>query len=219
VKRKRDQFQVVPMDGWIRLAPGAWVSFHVDTPLSPNWPQLTGWMRQIRGAVLSDAFGLENDLILLELAAEYGTADHGTASDEFFEKDQMLREEHSLDRKIGRAKPIIRRMRDALLADRLIQQLVECREIRNLMAHYACWIEPINDEAKQMTIALKLLIGDRSHVWELEGTDVANWERLFLDARRELIRLRHELTGEPAPEFVEGSIATITPQQSVATGA
>jgi hypothetical protein len=113
-------------------------------------------MRQIRGAMLSEAFGLEHDLIQLELASQFGTVDHGAAPAAYFEKDQELREEHSLDRKVGRAKPIIRRLRDTPSADRLIQQLAECRKVRNLMAHYACWIEPINDEVKERTVGLKL---------------------------------------------------------------
>ncbi len=79
MKRKRDQFEVILMDAGIRLGPGAWASFHVDTPISPNWHDLSGWMRQVRGSILSEAFGLENDLILLELADEFGTVDHGTA--------------------------------------------------------------------------------------------------------------------------------------------
>ena len=50
-------------------------------------------------------------------------------------------------------------------------------------------------------------------MWELEQADVASWGTLFLEARRELIRLRHELIGAPSPEFAEGSIATVPREQ------
>jgi hypothetical protein len=88
--------------------------------------------------------------------------------------------------------------------------LANCREARNLMAHYPCWIEPVNDEQKDRTVALKLLIGDRHHVWDLNADQAKDWVNLFLEVRRELIRLRHELVGADPPVFEDNSLSIIT---------
>ena len=91
MKRKRETFETVLVDGGIRLAPGAWVAFHVDTLFEPNLDQLRGWLLRVRGSVLSDVFGIENDLILLKLAEEFGTVDNGKAPEAFFNRDQDFR--------------------------------------------------------------------------------------------------------------------------------
>jgi hypothetical protein len=168
-------------------------------------------MGHLRGRILSNVFGLENDLIHTKLAAEYGHGGGQDAPAEYFDADQALREEHSLNKKIERVKVIIREHREQDAGDRLIQGLAECREVRNLMAHYACWIEPVNDYERNLTVGLKLLIGDRHHIWELSDDDVRHWDELFLEVRRELIRLRLELIGAPPPVFAERSLATIAP--------
>lgn len=169
-------------------------------------------MLQLRGGILSNVFGLENELIHVELAAKYGHGGGQDAPAGYFDADQALREEHSLNKKIDRVKPIIRKNRKQDAGDRLIQGLAECREVRNLMAHYACWMEPINDDERQLTVGLKLFIGDRHHIWELGEDDARHWGELFLEVRRELIRLRLELIGAPPPPvFAEHSLATIPP--------
>ena len=211
MKRKRDSFETVLVDGGIRLAPGAWVSFHVDTPFEPSLHQLQAWMLRTRGAVLSDIFGIENDLILLRLADEFGTVDHSAAPAKYFGREQNLREEHSLERQIGAAKPIARDHFKQPEADALIQDLASCREVRNLMAHYPSWLEPVNDVVRGRTVGLRLFIGDRNHIWELQESDVAAWGALFVRVRRQLIRLRHRLTGDPEPDFVEDSFVTKAP--------
>jgi hypothetical protein len=207
MKRKRDRFELVPMDGWVLLSPGMWVSVNLDPPPSPHVPELQVWMRNLRGYVLSEVFGLENELILLELAAEFGVTDPTLPGR--FAKDQELREEHSLERKIARAKVIIRQRRDGIAADRLIQQLGECREVRNLMAHYPCWMEPVNDEQRRITVSFKLYIGDRTHIWNLEEGDVKHWVATYVEVRRELIRLRHEVIGAEPPVFAGNSYVTV----------
>ena len=106
MKRKRDSFETVLIDVGIRLPPGAWVIFHVDTPFEPNLDQLQAWMIRTRGAVLSNIFGIENDLIHLQLAEEFGTIDHSVAPVSYFDREQTLREDHSLERKISAVKPI-----------------------------------------------------------------------------------------------------------------
>ena len=184
MKRKRDTFEAVLIDGGIRLPPGMWVTFHVDTPFEPNLDQLQAWMIRTRGAVLSDIFGIENDLIHLQLAEKFGTIDHSVAPAEYFDREQTLREDHSLHRKISGAKPIARKLLAGSEADKFVQDLASCREIRNLMAHYPSWLEPINDDLRQGTVGLRLFIGDRNHIWELEEKDVTAWGALFLQIRR-----------------------------------
>jgi hypothetical protein len=216
MKRMRTQFQAVLRDGGLVLEPGNWISFHEDTPIRPGLAELAGWMFQLRGRILSEVFGLENDLIFLELANQFGTLDPAQVPT-FFDEDQRLREGHSLQRKIERAMPIIRRLRDAASAARLIQSLGDCREARNLMAHYACWLEPVNDKEKQRTVGFRLFIGDRSHVWELDEADARHWASLFLETRRELVRLQCELTGKPALVFADASVAVVLDYPDFAT--
>jgi hypothetical protein len=64
-----------------------------------------------RGAVHSSSFGIENELILLGLAEDFGTNDHGTVGSDYFDREQTWREDHRLDVKIERVKPIIRKRR------------------------------------------------------------------------------------------------------------
>src|SRR5271163_5020757 len=129
----RVQFETIPSDGIVRLAPGEYFSWHNAAPLSPNPAELQARMLRLRGGILSDVFGLENDLIHVELAAKYGHGGGQDAPAGYFDADQALREEHSLNRKIDRVKPIIRNNREQDAGDRLIQGLAECREVRNLM--------------------------------------------------------------------------------------
>ena len=211
LKRTRVEFETVLVDGGVRLPPGAFFSCRNDAPLSPNPLEIQAWMGWLRGRILSHVFGLENDLIRIELAANYGHGGGQDAPSGYFDADQALREEHSLNKKIDRVKPIIRKHREQDAGDRLIQGLAECREVRNLMAHYSCWMEPINDDERKLTVGLKLFIGDRHHIWELSEDDARHWDELFLEVRRELIRLRLELIGAPPPVFAKRSLATVAP--------
>ena len=203
MKRTRKTFQTVLGDGGILVPPGGWICFHEDTPFQPTLQQLVIWMREVRGAVLSDVFGIEDDLVHLQLAQEFGTTDHGTAPKKFFLRAAELRDNHKLERKIEYAKQVIRQHLEKTAADCAAQDLATCREIRNLMAHSPSWFEAVNDDERQRTFGLRLLIGDKRHIWELEPTDVAAWGTLFIRVRRVLIQVRHELTGLPAPDFVD----------------
>ena len=79
------------------------------------------------------------------------------------------------------------------------------------MAHYPSWLQPVNDDLRQRTVGLRLFIGDRTHIWELEEKDVTAWGALFLQVRRQLIRLRHRIMGEPEPDFIENSFVINAP--------
>lgn len=186
----------------IRLAPGAKFTLREDTTISPSMRELHKWMNDIRGAVLSASFGIENELVLLALADEFGTNDHGSVGIEYFEREQGWREEHSLARKIDRVKSIIRKCRTKEAPDEIIQKLAEYRDLRNLLAHYPCWLEPVNRDGvtnveEECTIALKLFIADRQHVWEIDREQATRWGELIKFVRISVENVRREKLGAP----------------------
>jgi hypothetical protein len=202
MRKPRGQIESLPGDGWIRLAPGATFAWHEDTLLRPSLEDLRKWMNDIRGGVLSLSFGIENELILLALADEFGSNDHGTVGSEYFLREQGWREDHSLERKIDRVKPIIRKLRPKEAADEIIQKLTKYRHLRNLLAHYPCWLEPVNKEGvakleDQRTIALKLFIADRQHVWEIDPPQATEWSMLIHFVRVSVENVRREIVGAP----------------------
>ena len=151
---------------------------------------------------MSLSFGIENELILLALADEFGSNDHGTVGSDYFLREQEWRENHSLERKIDRVKPIIRKLRPKEAADEIIQKLAEYRHLRNLLAHYPCWLEPVNKEGvtkleDQRTIALKLFIADRQHVWEIDPPQAIEWNTLIHFVRVSVENVRREIVGAP----------------------
>ena len=213
MKKRRESYDPVPHDGQVRLRPGSWVSFHNDTETKPNIGELQEQMRLLRGFVLADAFAVENSLILVELAAEFGT--DGASSDvpASVEKEISLRSEHSFGSKIERVKPIIRAQLAKPTADRLVQNLANCRELRNLVAHYPCWMEAINDEERQRTVSLELFIGDRKHIWKIDREEADAWAKEFLAAKRGLTETHFAILGRDPPIFIEGSFVLAAPRE------
>jgi hypothetical protein len=202
MRKPRGNLESQSVDGSIRLVPGALVAFHVDTPLTPSLYELKKWMGDIRGGVLSASFGIENELLLLALAQEFGSNNHGAVGSDYFVREQQWREEHSLKRKIERVKPIIRARKGSDEADNIIQKLAEYRELRNLLAHYPCWLEPVNREGitepdKQRTIALKLFIADQNYIWEVDAAQATEWSNLILFVRVAVENIRREMIGAP----------------------
>ncbi len=202
MRKPRRDIESFAGDGWVRLAPGATLALHVDTPINPSLYDLIKWMKDIRGGVLSTSFGIENELILLALAEEFGNNDKGSVGSEYFRREQEWRADHSLKRKIDRVKPIIRARRPCDDADTIIQKLSDYRELRNLLAHYPCWLEPVNREGvteleQQRTIALKLYIADENYVWEIDTPQATEWSELLLFARVSVENIRREIIGAP----------------------
>ena len=68
-------------------------------------------------------------IILLALADEFGSNDHGSVGSDYFNREQKWREEHRLEPKIERVKPVIRARRPKEEADRIIQKLPEYRPL------------------------------------------------------------------------------------------
>ena len=209
MRRHRENREPAIFDGEVRVEPMQWISLWSDLPANPSVADLTGWMRAYRGKVLSKTFELESDLIFLALDAEFFGSTDPEVAYRRSEREMSYREEHSFDRKIDRAKPIAREKYTKERADRLIQDLSNCRIVRNLMAHYPCWLEPINDDENRRTTGFKLFIADRKHVWHIEQRDVEEWDRLFLESRREIIRLRFAIYGRAEPDFVPGGASLV----------
>lgn len=170
---------------------------HVDRPLKPGLSELQQWMAWFRGRILSLSFGIENELILLALADEFGTNDQGTVGLDYFEREQTWREDHRLDVKIERVKPTIRKRRSRKDADKIIQSLAEYRYLRNLLAHYPSWLEPVNDFDLMQTKALKLFVADRNYVWEIDTAQATEWNRLLIFVRVSVENVRREIIGAP----------------------
>lgn len=182
----------------MKLAPGEFFEWDKNRPLNPSIDDLRKWMAWFRGIVLSSSFGIENELILLALADKFGTNDHGAATQAYFELEQQWREEHGLDKKINRAKPIIRKRLLKAEADEIIRQLADYRHLRNLLAHYPCWLEPVNDTELGQTKALKLYIADRRHIWEVDAEQATEWNTLLHSVRVAIENIRREVVGAPA---------------------
>ena len=195
MKKRRDKIESLPGDGWIKIAPGESFGWHKDQPTKPNLFELRHWMTQIRGGVLAQSFEIENQLILMTLADEFGTNDHGSVSPEYVQREQEYREEHSLGSKIRRAKPIIRARREKEEADKIIQKLIEFRDLRNLLAHYPCWLEPVNEAGNEISVGLKLYICDRSHVWEVDPEQAREWQELLFFVRVSVDSIAREIVG------------------------
>lgn len=210
MRRRRLDRIAAGVDGGVLIKPQEWISLWDDLPADPSISVLTGWMTACRGRVLTKIFELENDLIYLAIDAEFLGAINPIALASKADRELSYREDHSLERKIERAKPIAREHLTKDRADHLIQDLASCRILRNLMAHYPCWLEPINDEEAHRTTGFKLFIADRDHVWNIEQRDVDEWDRLFLDTRRAITCLRFLLHGRPEPEFVPGTATIVS---------
>jgi len=204
MRRQREMSESLPGDGWMRLAPGEFFEFHVDRPLKPDIGELRQWMTQIRGGVLSSSFGIENELILLALADMFGTNDHGSVKREYYEQEQTWRAEQGIEVKIDRIKATIRARRDKETADTIIHKLAEYRELRNLLAHYPSWIEPVNDREAKLTVGLRLFIADRIHQWQVDTPQAIHWAEMLLFVRISIENVRREIIGAP-PLGADGS--------------
>jgi hypothetical protein len=51
--------------------------------------------------------------------------------------------------------------------------------LRNLLAHYPSWIEPVNDHETKLTVGLRLFIADRIHQWEVDTPQATHWAEML----------------------------------------
>jgi len=172
--------------------------------MAPSPDQLKDWISRLRGMILAGAFNVEEMLLKLALADEFGTNDANTGGAPYKAREMRWRREHSVGRKIGRAKPIIRKHLGNPVADEVVRRLAEFGRIRNVFAHYPCWMEAVNDESRKRTVAMNLFIGDASHVWQVDEQQAEQWANLFHQARVDVENLVRRLIGAP-PLQADGS--------------
>ena len=188
-KQRPPGFEMMPMDGWVRLAPGESVAWDIDDPPPvPSIEQCRQQMRHVRGMVLATGFSIENNAILVQLADAFGTTDRKMGGQAFAERDDNLRADNTgVERRLEDAKPIIRRVLPQLEADRLIQDLAEYRRLRHLCAHRPSWLESIWDAdagvregvPKGRSVGFKLFIADTTYIWEIDTVQLQEWADLL----------------------------------------
>lgn len=185
-RRRTPDIDPIGLDGWIRLRPGETLTLAVDFVPQPSIPQQQELMRRTRGWVLGFGFDIEEALVTLALAHEFGTLDPTTAGERFKVQAKALRLNPSLQRKIKSAHPIIRKSIPAAEAERLILDLAEYRRLRHLMAHRPCWLEGVwapqagaPSEPRGRTVGFRLFIADKRFVWEIDHDQQLEWGKLL----------------------------------------
>jgi hypothetical protein len=140
---------------------------------------------------LAAGFTVENNMVLVELAAAFGTTDRKQGGPTFTAKEDYLRAESTgVERRLEGAKAIIRRVLGADEGDAVVQDLAEYRRLRHLCAHRPCWLEGIWDPdagiedkgkgiPKGRTVSFRLFIADASYIWEVDDEQIAEWAALL----------------------------------------
>jgi hypothetical protein len=187
-----------PWDGAIVLAPGAVLFLHVEHPPSPTEAELKFNANRYRGAILADAFQVEEQLLKLALANMFGSNDAGAAGPEYRDREDNWRRENSLGRKIERAKPIVRKHLPRKAADVLLHDLATFGRLRNLFAHYPFWMAPVSDEKTHLTISFTAYIADNDHVFTLDDDQAREWGELIHSVRVGVENIVRQLVGAPA---------------------
>jgi len=189
MKTQRPQdFETMAMDGWIKLGPGETCCLAKDAPVRPSTEQLRSRMHSVRGMVLAAGFTLENNMVLVQLADEFGTTDRKLGGAAFAEKEDYLRAEaRGVERRLEGVKAIIRRVLGVKEGNAVAQDIAEYRRLRHLCAHRPCWLEGIWDSdagtdegiPKGRTVGFRLFIADASYIWEVDDEQIAEWAALL----------------------------------------
>ena len=104
-------FETMAMDGWIKPGPGEACCLAIDTPTRPSVQELRVKMQGVRRMVLAAGFTVENNLVLVQQADEFGTTDRKQGGSVFAEKEDYLRAETTgVGRRLEGAKAIVRRI-------------------------------------------------------------------------------------------------------------
>ncbi len=181
-------FEMMALDGWIRLEPGESCSLAVDTPTRPSVQELRNKMQSVRGMVLAAGFTIENNLVLVQLADAFGTTDRKKGGAAFAEKEDYLRDESTgVKRRLEGAKAIVRRVLGSIEGDAVVQDIAEYRRLRHLCAHQTCWLKGIWDPdagtaegmPKGRTVGFRLFIADTNYIWEVDDAQITEWAALL----------------------------------------
>jgi len=167
-----------PRDGWIKLGPGEGAEFHQETPVSPNQAQLQAFVRQVRGAVLSASFDLEN---ILETAVatfffpEALASNAPTLSDKRECFREMLLREMSFEKKMALAQKLSKNILDESHYEEFADTINKLRVLRNMMAHYPCWLEPIRKAGTNRVTGFRAFIAKGEQLSEITSEQVEKW--------------------------------------------
>lgn len=169
-----------PRDGWIILRPGEGMEFHEETPVSPNHAQLQAFVRQLRGAVLSASFDLENTLetaITTFFFPEALTASTPTLSDKRECFREMLLREMSFEKKMALAQKLAKNVLDKSDYEES-DTINKLRVLRNMMAHYPCWLEPIRKAGTDRVTGFRAFMAKGEELFEITSEQVEKWQAL-----------------------------------------
>jgi hypothetical protein len=190
-KNRPADFEMMALDGWLKLAPGEAFAWNKDTPIVPSVAEQQAKMQRVRGMVLSAGFTVENNLVLVQLADAFGTTDRKAGGSDFTKLEDFLRAEGTgVERRLEGAKRVVRRILGEKEGDAVVQDMGEYRRLRHLCAHRPCWLEGVWDpEAgsdaapldmpKGRTVGMRLFIADATYVWEVTDEQVAEWAALL----------------------------------------
>jgi hypothetical protein len=99
-------------------------------------------------------------------------------------QEQVLRD-MGFEKKIRVVRDIARRvMADTQRADQFGHALSQVRHLRNVMAHYPCWLEPIRRPGSIRVVGFKAYIARGKEIWELNQRQIGGWEKSLADATR-----------------------------------
>jgi hypothetical protein len=129
----------------------------------------------LRGAVLSSAFNLEHALETLVAEFLFPTPTNG--EDALSEKRSLFKltvfRELNFERKTRIAADAAKKILCPEQAEALATALGNARQLRNLMAHYPCWLEPIKDG--QMVTGYRIFIEKGKSTYELSDNQIGDW--------------------------------------------
>jgi hypothetical protein len=163
-----------PRDGWVLLQPHDPVIIDLQNP-ALNSHAHNEKVMQLRGAVLSSAFNLEN--ILETLVAEFLFPTPTSGEDALDERRSLFKlnifRDLNFVSKTRIASDIARKTLSAEEGEALATALGNCRQLRNLMAHYPCWLEPIKDG--QMLTGYRIFIAQGNSTYEVSDDQIRDW--------------------------------------------
>ena len=184
-------------DGWIILRPGESIEFDRETPVSPSQLAIQSMVRNLRGAVLSAAFDLESTLDICLLEFFFGDGQSGDTDKKAVFADSILRE-MGFEKKIRMAVQIGNKtIADVQVRRSFAETLNEARVLRNLMAHYPCWLEPIKVDGTDVACGFVAYIAKGENLWKIDDTQVSTWIGLLAKAVSYGETLVKELQGNP----------------------
>lgn len=186
-----------PRDGWLLVRAGETVVIDHDAAMSPHPQQLTAQIRQIRGAVLSASFDLES--LVENCITSYFLGNDPARADRHEAMAGMILRDMRFEKKMQIVQDIFRRFpHDPAAFGKFSDLLGKARQVRNLMAHHPCWLEPVTEPDSHRATGFRAYISRGSRVWEITPAQAEQWLRLLGDAIALTEGFARALAGLPA---------------------